>query len=278
MASEVTRTAYNDAEFAAWVTGEILDENRPYNVSKPLFRYEGPQKSNAYDFPIQDDPGAAATYTEGTGLSNTALTTSKATATANQRGQMATVTDEVQETAVFDVIDQVAGVLGRSVAEEFETVATALYDDFANTTNTAGIAHSYLTYLAAVNALEQRDQVGSPVIVSDPASVGQVRQDVGASGAALFGNPAMPINGIEAATLAGYAGFAISGAPVLQTSLVTTTGGAVFLSNLALGLYEVRTPRVEMERDASLPGTEVVYTSRYGVIEIRDVAGQTILI
>ena len=278
MANEVTRTAYNDAEFAAWVTGEILDENRPYNVSKPFFRYEGPQKSNAYDFPIQDDPGAAATYTEGTGLSNTALTTSKATATANQRGIMATVTDEIQETAVFDVIDQVAGVLGRSVAEEFETVATALYDDFANTTGTAGVAHSYLTYVEAVGQLEQRDQMGTAVIVSDPASVNQVRQDIGSSGAAIFGNDAMAVNGTQVATMAGYAGFPISGVPVFQTSLVTATGGACFLTNLALGLYEIRTPRVELERDASLPGTEVVYTSRYGVVEIRDVAGETILI
>ena len=36
--------------------------------------------------------------------------------------------------------------------------------------------------------------------------------------------------------------------------------------------------RIETQRDASLPGTEVVATTRYGMVEIRDVAGQTILI
>lgn len=277
MADEVTRTAYNDAEFAAWVTSEILDEARPYNVMRPFFRYAGKQPSNAYDFPIQDDPGAAATYTEGTGLSNTALTTSKATATANQRGMMATVTDEIQETAVFDVVGQVAGVLGRSVGEEFETVATALIDDFTNTTNTAGVPVTWLTLIEAVGQLEQRDMVGTPVIVLDPAEVNEVRQDVGSNGAALFGNPAFPIAGVEAASLSGYAGFAVSGAPVYQTSTVTSTGGAAFLVNHALGLYEIRPPRSEMDRDISLPGTEVVVTSRYGVIEIRDAAGETIL-
>lgn len=278
MADEVTRTAYNDAEFAAWVTSQILDEARPYNVTRPFFRTEGRQASNAYDFPIQDDPGAAAGYTEGTGLANTALTTSKATATAAPFGMMATVTDEIQETGVFDVVAQVDGVLGRSVAEKFETDATALLDDFSNTSNTAGVALTWLTLIGAVGALEQRDQVGTPVGVLDPASVNEVRQDVGSSGAALFGNPALPVNGIEAATLAGYAGFAVSGVPIYQTTLVTSTGGGIYLSGVALGLYEVRPLRTEMWRDISLPGTEVVATTRYGMVEIRDAAGQTVLI
>jgi hypothetical protein len=63
-----------------------------------------------------------------------------------------------------------------------------------------------------------------------------------------------------------------------QTSAVTATGGGVFLSNVALGLYEIRPLRIETHRDASLPGTEVVATSRYGMVEIRDVAGETILV
>ena len=66
--------------------------------------------------------------------------------------------------------------------------------------------------------------------------------------------------------------------PVLQTSLVTSTGGAAFISGVALGLYEIRPMRAELQRDASIPGTEIVVTSRYGVVEIRDVAGETILI
>jgi hypothetical protein len=275
VASESTQTGYNDTQFAAWVTSEILDEIRPYNVMRPFFRYAGRQASNVYDFPIQADPGAASSYTEGTGLTNTELTTDKASATAGTFGIMATVTDELNETSLIDVGSQAAAVLGRSVMEKFETDATALIDDFANTSGADGVPTTLAVLLEAVNQLEQRDQMGSPVGVLDPVQVGDVRQDAATSGAAILatGNA----NGTINATLAGFA-FSYGGVDWHQTSLVTSTGGAVFLSGVALGHYEVRPLRIETERDASLPGTEVVATTRYGLIEIRDVAGETILV
>jgi len=243
---------------------------------RQFFRYEGKQASNAYDFPIQADPGAAGSYTEGTGLPNTELTTTKATATAGTFGMMSTVTDELDETSLINVGSQVAAVLGRAVMEKFEIDATALLDDFANTTGTAGVPTTYATILEAVNQLEQRDQQGSPVIVLDPVQVGDLRQDIGTSGAAIFGSGVGADS--QTASLAGFTGFSVGGAPVFQTSLVTSTGGAVFLTGVALGLYEIRPLRVETERDASLPGTEIVATTRYGMVEIRDVAGETILV
>jgi hypothetical protein len=275
VASESTQTGYNDTQFAAWVTSEILDEIRPYNVMRPFFRYAGRQASNVYDFPIQADPGAASSYTEGTGLTNTELTTDKASATAGTFGIMATVTDELNETSLIDVGSQAAAVLGRSVMEKFETDATALIDDFANTSGADGVPTTLAVLLEAVNQLEQRDQMGSPVGVLDPVQVGDVRQDAATSGAAILGtgNANQTIN----ATLAGFA-FPYGGVDWYQTSLVTATGGAVFLRGVALGHYEVRPLRIETERDASLPGTEVVATTRYGLVEIRDVAGETILV
>lgn len=278
MADEITPTILGDSTFAAWVTDVILDEARPYNVMRPFFRYAGPEKSNAYQFPIQDKPTVAAAYTSGTGLSNAAFTDSKATATAGPVGQQATVTDEAQETTVYDAVGQISGVLGRSVAEKWETDATALVAAFSNTSNTAGVALSWVTMLAAKNALELRDMRGSAVYVLDPSQVGQVRQDVGASGAALFGNPGFPVMGVEAATLDGYAGFSVSGSPVFQSTLVTSTGGGCFIAGEALGLYEIRPPRIETIRVPGLPGLQIDHTTRYGMIEIRDTSGQTILI
>lgn len=281
MASETTTTALGDSTLTAWVTSAVLDEARPYNVSRPLLRYAGAQKSNAYNFPVWGDAGVAAAYTEGTDLGNTIMSDTAPSAAAGIFGQAATVTDEAEETTVYSAVAQTAATLGRATAEKFETDACALYDDFtasSNTSNTAGVPLTYITCLGAVNGLEQRDMVGTPVFVLDPAQVGQVRQDVGSSGAALFGNPAMPVNGVEAATLSGYAGFAISGAPVYQTSLVTATGGACFLAGVAIGHYEIRAPRSESIRVPALPGITLVNTTRYGLVEIRDAAGQTIYI
>lgn len=280
MANEITTTSHNDVYFAAWVSDRVLDEVRPYNVCRPFFRYEGAQKSNAYDFPIQDDPGAGgATAGEGTGFSNTAMTSSKATATVGTVGQMATVTDELVAVSVMDAYSHFGNVLGRSVAEKYETDMTALLDDFANTTGTSGQPFTYAQLLEAVNQLEQRDQVGQAVGVIDPIQVGHIRNDLGTSAAAFLGNPMTNINGVLSATLDGFA-FELGGAPWYQTSLCATTGadvgGAVFLSDLALGMYEIWGPRTELERDASMPGTELVCTARYGVTEIRDVAGETI--
>jgi len=279
MASETTTTSQADSLFASWVSSQILNENRPYNFVRDHLRYAGPEKSNAYDFPIQSDPAVAgASYTEGTGLTNTELLSTDETATATAKGQMATITDELNEISLWDMYAQSGGVLGRSVMERFDTDVTALLDDFANTTGTAGVATTWATLLEAVNQLEQRDQVGSAVFWLDPSQVGKVRDDIGTSGAAHFGNPGMNVAGMQDATLGPYSGINVGTSPVYQTSLVTATGGAVFLRGIAIGHYEIRPMRTELERDASLPGTEIVVTERYGLIEIRDVAGETILI
>jgi hypothetical protein len=277
MASEITTTSHNDLHFAAWVRNRILDEVRPNNVMRPFFDYEGKQNTAAFDFPIQDDPGAATSYTEGTGLSNTAQTTSKATATAGTFGFMGTVTQEHKETSVINSVEQVAAVLGRSVAEKFETDATALLDDFANTTGVAGVATTYATLLEAKNQLAQRDQQGMAVFVIDPAQSGNVEQDVATTGASIFANSNTPAGSFNTASMAGYTGYSVGGAPVFQTSLVTSSGGACFLAGLALGLYEIRPPTTETFRDITLPGDEIVTTTRYGMVEIRDVAGETIV-
>lgn len=278
MASETTTTSQADSLFTSWVSAQILDENRPYNVCRPHFRYAGPEKSAAYDFPIQSDPGVAgASYTEGTGLSNTELLSTDETATATSKGQMATITDELSEISLFDAYSHFGGVLSRSVLEREETDYTALLDDFSNTTGTAAVAHTWALLLEAINQLETRDQEGEVVVVEDPLQVGQIRQDIGTSAAALFGNPGHNAPQMQDGTLMGDSGIRVGNTPVLQTSLVTSTGGAAFVSGVALGLYEIRPMRAELQRDASLPGTEIVVTSRYGVVEIRDAAGETIL-
>lgn len=285
MANESTLTAYNDVYPASVVVDRILDEARPYNALTPgLFNYQGPAGSNIADFPIQDDPGVAAASTEGTGLSNAAsgFTSSEASATLATIGQMTTVTDELRTTAALapavgvDMLSHVAAVLGRSCAEKFQTDGTALLDDFANTTGTAGVARTAADLQEAVNQLAQRDAVGTPVGCLDPPVIGDIQQDFGTSLAAVYANPGIAAKSLIDINLDAFA-FEYAGAPWLQTSLVTATGGGVFIAGVTLGLYEQWPLRLETERDASMPGTEVVAFMRYGVVEVRDVWGETIL-
>lgn len=279
-ASESTLTTYNDFYPASILADRVLDEERPYNaMTRQMFRYVGPGNSNIADFPIQADPGVAATSSEGTGIANAAsgFSSDKASATLGTVGQMTTVTDELRDTSNFEMVPHVARVLGRSCAEKFQTDATSLLDEFANTTGTAGVATTLATLQEAVNQLEQRDQVGVAVGCLDPAQIGNVRQDATTTGAAVLANPSTMIGGLQMVSLEAYA-FDYAGVPWTQSSLVSTTGGGVFITDVALGMYEQWPLRIETQRDASMPGDEVVAFMRYGLIEVRDRAGETILI
>jgi hypothetical protein len=206
------------------------------------------------------------------------MTTDKATATALLSGMAATVTDEVNETAVLNVTAQVAAVLGRSLGEEFETTAAAFLDDFSQTSGSAGSPTTYAVLLDSTNKLAQRDQTGMPVGVIDPSQAGNVRIDLGTSGAAALTRQDVASAGNFKENLGiGPVFTDLAGCNWFQTSVVTSTGGGVFISGVALGLYEIRPPRLESQRYVTTPGTSLAATSRYGIIEIRDRAGQTIL-
>lgn len=292
MANETTTTTANDVYFASWVKDAILDEIRPLNVMRQFFVVEGKRSSKVFDWPKQADPGLAAAITEATGLSNTALSTDKASATADQVGIMATVTDFSTEISVIDEMDHFAGVLARSVAEKYETDMAALLGGFSNTTGSTGVDLAATQFLSALSALEQRDVQGSVVAVLHPVQTGDLRGSIVPTFDAE-GTTRTPRSGREyfsqgndsslvSPTFEGRAG-SLYGIPVYHTSVVATANagadraGAIFVRNLSLGMYEIRSPRTEMQRDASLPGTEIVVTANYGVAEIRDEWGQSVI-
>lgn len=274
MGNEATLTTYNDLYPASVIADSILDEERPYNaMTNEMFRYHGPDNSTVADFPIQADPGVAAASTEGTGIANatSGFSSDKASATLGTVGQMTTVTDELADGTQFDMISHVARVLGRSCAEKRQTDYTDLLDAFANTT----IGGTAAGLTEANNQLAQRDQVGQAVGVLDPSAIGAVQQDFIGSGAAAFGNSDIRIGDLVVTNLDAFA-FQWGRVPYFQTSLVPATGGAVFIVGVALGLYDKWSLRVRSERDESMPGTEVVAFERYGVVEVRDRAGETV--
>ena len=273
-----TTTTANDVYFNPYVLDYILDEERPYFVSRQFVDIQGHKPASVVQFPIQQDPGVATTYTEGTGLANTALGTDNVQATALNYGQMTLVTDEADENSIIPLLAQFAGVLGRSAAEYVESTISNVLDDFSFTYGTAGVATSYADCLAAHNGLATRDQLnGDVVFVLDPAQVGNVQQDLATTGAAWMGNPNVTVDGQLATSLTGNTGLQVAGRPVFQTSLIPSTGGGCFISQQAEGGYEPRPQRIRMQRLEEMPGTKVVATGRFGVIEKRDRAGSTIV-
>ncbi len=273
-----TTSTYDDVFFAPYVLDRILDEERPYNVSRPFVDIEGHRPATVVQFPIQSDPGVGTTYTEGTGLSNTALGSGNVQATALNYGQMTLLTDEAAENSVIPLMGQSAAVLGRSAAEYVETTISNLWDDFASTYGTAGVPTTYADCVSAWNGLATRDQLnGEVVFILDPAQVGNVQQDIVTTGATWVSNDTTMVEGMLATSLSGNTGLTVAGAPVFQTTCVPSTGGAALISKQAQAGYEPRPQRVEMQRLAEAPGTKIVVTGRFGVIEKRDRAGSTIV-
>lgn len=274
-----TATTFNDVVYAAIITDRILQELRPYNVSRGLFRFMEAGPSKVAQFPTFDDPGPVTdALTEGTDYSTvTTQGTGNAQVTAGEVGMRSDVTDFLVKISILDVMPQVTGALARSLAEKFETDCSALYDDFSNVT-TAAAGLTPQDHLAAVSALEQRDVTGSLVAVYHPKQAGELRAELAATTAVVHSGGANA-GGLVSDHLEGSVG-TLYGVPILQTSLVVSAsglrGGAVFVRGEALGAYEIWGPRIELQRDASARNTEIVATQCYGVAEISDTRGQTV--
>ncbi len=248
--------------FGNWVGSSILDEMRPHSVSKPLFKYEGRRPGLVFNFPIQDDPGAAtANQTEGTAFSETVLTTSSQTATARLNGQVATVTDVLDAISIVDAVSHFSQVLGRSLAEEQENRLGAMYANSTGAISAASLAGFY----NGLADLEAADATGEFVAVLVPSFLATLRTDItistsafeggkGSSDTAVLGQPNGSIG-------------VIAGVPTYLTSGVATS--CMFVKGVSHGLYEVWDARTETHRDAFQPGTQIAATSLYGTATIR---------
>lgn len=265
MANETVSSGQTDSMFFSnWVGNSIIDEIRPHNVIKPLLKYEGRRPTKAFDFPLQDDPGAAASnQAEGTAFTNTALTTSSQTATALLNGIVATVTDVLDAISLVDAVSHFAAVLGRSCAEEMETTLGAL---FANS-SAAWSAASYAGFMDAIADLEAADATGEFVAVVNPADFAVIRSDLTSGSSVTYaGNPAWNMSDATSAKPSGLVGN-LAGVGVYLTSAAATS--CMFVKGLSHGIYEVWDVRTETHRDAFQPGTQIAATTMYGGATIR---------
>ena len=271
------KAALDVSVFAAIVQAEMVPELRPAMTSREFLRFATGGASTVASFPLWTDPGSAAAPTDDLSeIASTALADTQVAATAAEVGFRVDVTDLIRETHVTDLYSEVAGIVGRSVAEKWETDVAALMDDFSNVT-TAASTLTPVDLLSAISALEQRDIPGPYVGYLDPKQTGELRAEIATTSASYAvgrdGDLVSPFG--DSGMFGTYMGL-----PIWQTSLVATTsslvGGAVFASGQALGCYEIWGPRIETQRDASYRSLEFVGTQCYGLVEISDTRGQTV--
>src|SRR3990170_3142566 len=148
--------------FSNWVGDSILDEARPHNPIKPLFRYEGRRPGLVFNFPIQDDPGAATSnQTEGTAFTETVLTTSSQTATALLNGQVATVTASLAGfyNGMADL--EAADATGSFVAVLLPAMLATVRTDIEGATGTVWAGPAFNTGAAGVASAQPECTVGA---------------------------------------------------------------------------------------------------------------------
>ena len=294
MANETTSTSANDLYPASVVHTAVLAEARPQMLPyESQLMWGSGGGSLIRDFPVQDDPGAAAALTEGSDASNTSLTTSKASATAVEQGIMATVTDRLASISIVDAMDHFASVLGRSLAERYNDLVAALLGAFSNVTGSSGTDFTVIQFITACANLAGREAVGTLVADLHPQQVLDLVAGSGntpggiftalSSGSNFYANPQLNQTIAQDRQATGtYVGELFNVAVFQSTSVPTANAGAdragaIFVAGEALAGHELWGPRTELQRDASLRATEIVVTSCTGVVERRDAWGESII-
>jgi hypothetical protein len=272
------KVALDDSVFAELVESRMVQELRPAMTSREFIRFGTKGPSTVKSFPLWTDPGAApAAIADTTDISSTTLADTQQSATAQEIGFRVDISDLIRETHPSNLYSEAGGMVGRSVAEKWETDVADLMDGFSNVT-TAASTLTTTDLLAAMSALEQRDIPGPYVGYLDPKQTGELRQEIATTSASYeVGRPDGSL--VRPFGDSGFFG-TYMGLPIWQTSLVITTaglaGGAVFNSEDALGAYELWGNRLETQRDASARTLEFVGTQCYGLVEIDDTRGQTV--
>jgi len=278
-------SALGDSAFAALLQSEIIKELRPAMTTREVLRQAPKGPSRVAQWTLYADLGPADSLVGGgddlTDITTDAITDTSSTATAAETGFRVDVSDLARETVVQDIYSDMGAYVARSIGEQFEDTLAKLMDDFSNVT-TAGSTLTPVDLLAAVSALEQRDVPGPYVGYLDPKQTGELRTEIATTTASYEvgdGNKSL----VKPFGVMGFFGNYM-GLPIWQTSLVVTTsnlvGGAVLTTGAsdrpALGLYEVRSPRIETQRDATERTLQIVGTQAFGMVEIIDGSGQTV--
>ena len=216
----------------------------------------------------------AADLTEGTDMSSSTVSTSSVTITVGEVGAQVVLTD-VAAMGAGNPAEELATVLGNSIATKIDTDLIALFDGFSTALGGAGTEITVADIFKAAATLRNNKAQGDIFAVVHPFQAYQLKANL----TNTFANP----NGGDAQNTAmvnSYVG-TIAGVDIYESSNITVDGsddakGAVF-SREALAIAMKRDFQIETQRDASLRAFERNATAVYGVGELDDTYGVEML-
>uniref|UniRef100_A0A6M3KS02 Putative capsid protein n=1 Tax=viral metagenome TaxID=1070528 RepID=A0A6M3KS02_9ZZZZ len=286
MADYITTTSADDYVFASWkLASNILPYFYGLNVAEGLVRYASlaglPTKT--HDFPVAPQL-AASGLSEGVDMTPTPYATSKVSITAAEVGIQTEPTDVLNLSSIVGN-EQYAMEMGQAMAAKRTSDILALGGGFSNATaGGTGVDLTEAHIMAGVTTLMANGVPGPYKGVLHPQQWYDLAGGIGTTltPAGAGGQPAREATNDLAMPLDGGLG-RLYGVDWTVTSLVPTANagadrsGMIVNPNYAIGLVEKYPVRVEPERDASLRATEINITAMYGVGELKDAAGLSVL-
>ena len=237
--------------------------------------------SDSERFPVVPKLAASA-IVDGADLTNTPFEPTQVTLTVGEVGVLLTLTDLARTSNIMDMAHYGAQA-GRAVAEKLTADITALGAGFSNTVGTSGSNLSEANYRAAITQLAANDVPGPYASFLHPQQEEDLVGSIGSviTAAATSGDSARATTNDLGASFGTvgqlYNTFIVTNSTVPTANAGADRAGAMVAVGRALGYVEKWAIRPEMERDASLRGSEIVVTAAYAVGELDDISGVAII-
>lgn len=260
MANEATTTALND--LLPSIVAEAMFQAQEASIMRGLVKNFALGNNNGKTVTVPKyNSIAAAGLTEGTDISNTAVSTDSAVLTVAEVGVMATVTDLALRSSASNVIADVGRLMGEAIAKKMDQDLIAEFGNFAGTIGNATDPMTAAQVFEAVARLRQNGVSGADIFcVVNPL----IAYDMKSALTGTFAGHAGDLS--NEALRNGYVG-TVAGVRVFESANVAhTTGdsiGGIFHRD-ALGLATMQDIQIETQRDASLRASELVATAVYG--------------
>jgi len=288
MANETTTTTLTELVNSEFINEAILDYAHDHAVAAPYLNWMDlrGKATKTGSFPKKVLDAVTAPTNEVTELAAAEFETTDVQIAAVEIGVRRDVTDAALEETIlgaqiFNLLVQDAGVLmGISLDNDIVALFGSLSTNVGATT----------VDLSLANMVEAQAQVringmrGSLVYILDDQQASDYQAAQAASTTTTVSDFFQVAHGIES----GYLG-TFMGAPVWQTGLCDTANagadvaGACFIDGAAskagacFGGVMTRDIKTELERNASMRQTEFVATAKWGVGEISDLSGCSII-
>lgn len=260
MANEATTTSLND--LLPSIVAEAMFQAQEASIMRGLVKNFALGNNNGKTVTVPKyNSIAAAGLTEGTDISNTAVSTDSAVLTVAEVGVMATVTDLALRSSASNVIADVGRLMGEAIAKKMDQDLIAEFGNFAGTIGSATAPMTAAQVFEAVARLRQNGVSGADIFcVVNPL----IAYDMKSGLSNTFAGHAGDLS--NEALRNGYVG-TVAGVRVFESANVAhTTGdsiGGIFHRD-ALGLATMQDIQIETQRDASLRASELVATAVYG--------------